>query len=207
MKLFEKIYDKCIELSRHRFAVWFLTGNSFIESIFWPIPVDIMLAPMCLAKPEKSYRYALYGTLASVLGAIVGYYVGYYLYELYLVDLFASWGWTDVVNKVQTYLQRFGIFFIIIGSFTPVPYKIVAICCGAAAANHQLDIPSWQLQIWMFTLVSLIGRGARFYLIAMLLKMGGSRLAQRIRKYIDWIGWLTILAVLLIIVWYSVFGD
>jgi membrane protein YqaA with SNARE-associated domain len=207
MKLFEKIYDKCIELARHRYAVWFLTGNSFIESIFWPIPVDIMLAPMCLAKPEKAYRYAFYATVSSVVGAVAGYYVGYYLYELYLAGLFDTFGWTDTFSKVQEYLTRFGIFFIVIGSFTPVPYKVVAICCGLAAANHNLNIPSWQLQIWMFILVSMLGRGARFYLIAMLLKLGGSRLAQKIRKYIDLIGWLTVAAVLIGIVWYSVSGN
>ena len=94
-----------------------------------------------------------------------------------------------------------------IGSFTPVPYKIVAICCGLAAANHNLDIPTWQLEIWMFILVSFLGRGARFYLIAMLLKLGGSRLAQKIRKYIDIIGWLTIAAAILFIGWYAVFRN
>ncbi|SFP55381.1 membrane protein YqaA, SNARE-associated domain [Ruminobacter amylophilus] len=207
MKLFEKCYDKCIELAQHKYAVWFLTGNSFIESIFWPIPVDIMLAPMCLANPARAYRFAFLATVSSVLGAIVGYYVGYYLYELFLVDWFNSLGWSEAVGTVQKYLQQFGIFFIVIGSFTPVPYKIVAICCGLAAANHNLDIPTWQLEIWMFILVSFLGRGARFYLIAMLLKLGGSRLAQKIRKYIDIIGWLTIAAAILFIGWYAVFRN
>ena len=106
------------------------------------------------------------------------------------------------MEKVQEYLQRFGIFFIIIGSFTPVPYKVVAICCGYAAANHTLNIPTWQLNIWSFIIVSLIGRGARFYLEAFLIKIGGEKMANKIRSYIDIIGWTVVAVSLVIIVCY-----
>ena len=141
-------------------------------------------------------------TITSVLGAVVGYYLGFFLYELYLVDLFETLGWAETMEKVQEYLQRFGIFFIIIGSFTPVPYKVVAICCGYAAANHTLNIPTWQLNIWSFIIVSLIGRGARFYLEAFLIKIGGEKMANKIRSYIDIIGWTVVAVSLVIIVCY-----
>ena len=73
MKLFARLYDQVMIWSRHRHAVHFLAINSFIESVFWPIPPDVMLAPMCLAKPEKSWRYALIASLSSALGGLAGY--------------------------------------------------------------------------------------------------------------------------------------
>ena len=202
MKIMQKMYDKCVSWANHKNAVYFLSANSFAESIFWPIPVDVMIIPMCLANRDKSYYYAMIATITSVLGAVVGYYLGFFLYELYLVDLFETLGWAETMEKVQEYLQRFGIFFIIIGSLTPVPYKVVAICCGYAAANHTLNIPTWQLNIWSFIIVSLIGRGARFYLEAFLIKIGGEKMANKIRSYIDIIGWTVVAVSLVIIVCY-----
>ncbi len=207
MRIFEKLYDGCIRLARHRRAVWFLGGNSFIESIFWPVPVDVMLAPMCIAVPEKSYRYAAIATVTSVLGAAVGYYAGYYLYDLYLEDLFEALKWTAAMDSVREYLQRFGVFFVILGSFTPLPYKIVAVCCGLAAARHLAGVPGWQLGIWVFTAVSLLGRGSRFFLIAWLIRLGGARMEAAIRKYINAIGWAVVGLAALFLCWYAAFGD
>lgn len=203
MKVFTKIYDLCIKLSEHRLAPLFLVINSFIESIFWPIPVDVILAPMCLANTKKSLLFALYATVASVLGAIVGYYLGYFLYDPYLKDLFVELNYTDSVTKVCELLTEYGILFIIVGSFTPLPYKIVAICCGLIASQQVIEIGSaGQLSIIYFVIVSFLGRGLRFFLIAYLIKLGGESMEKKIRKYIDIIGWVCLLVISIVLVWY-----
>ncbi|MGN1393312.1 MAG: YqaA family protein [Succinivibrionaceae bacterium] len=202
MKIFTSIYDKCIALAKHRFATIFLMINSFIESIFWPIPVDAMLIPMSLASPNKAYKYAFYATVSSVCGAIIGYYLGYFLYDAFLEELIIKLGWMGQVDKVNKYLVEIGIIFIIIGSFTPVPYKVVAICCGVAASQQMLADSSWQLNIIPFIIVSFIGRGARFFLISGLIRFGGEKMANKIRQYIDIIGWIVIFISIIGICWY-----
>ncbi len=202
---FAKIYNTCLRLSQHQYAPYFLAGNSFIESIFWPIPVDIMLGPMCLAKRSKAMWYALNATIASVLGAIIGYYLGYYCYDLFLADIVQRIGYTEVVKEACYYLESWGIAFVIIGSFTPIPYKVVAICCGMIAARNgiSLDLNS-QLCIWWFLGVSFLGRGARFFLIALLIRIGGATLEAKIRKYIDIIGWCCVLAIGMAVIYWLV---
>lgn len=205
MKIFTTIYDKCLSLSKHRYATFFLVLNSFIESIFWPVPVDVMLAPMSLARPNRALHYALYATIASVAGAVIGYYLGYYLYDLYIQDIVIKLGWQQKVLDVQKYLTEFGILFVVIGSFTPIPYKVVAICCGFAAAQNLLNIPTWQLNILTFILVSFIGRGARFFLISFMIKLGGEKMEKNIRKYIDIIGWICIVVIAIVFAFYLIF--
>lgn len=203
MNIFKNIYDVCIKLSAHKNAPFFLSFNSFIESIFWPIPVDVMLAPMCLAKPKRSLYFAFYATITSVLGAVVGYYLGYYLYDPYIANLVQKLNYQDAFNEAAKYLTEWGIVFILIGSFTPLPYKIVAICCGLIASQRVAQgMNVEQLHILWFVLVSLFGRGARFFLIAILIMIGGEKLERKIRKYIDVIGWVCLIAVVILTIYY-----
>lgn len=211
MKIFSKIYEYCIKLAKHPKATMFLVGNSFIESIFWPIPVDVILAPMCLAAPNKALRYALYATIASVLGAIIGYYLGYFCYDWLLRDFVENHASIKTsFQSVLGMLNNFGILFVIIGSFTPLPYKVVAICCGVAAAGNtvfgeSLDVSMWQLNIFIFIIVSLLGRGARFFLIAGLLKLGGEKMEAKIHRYIDIIGIVCVVICVIAMIAYYLF--
>ncbi len=205
MNFFAKIYDGCISLSAHPKATYYLTANSFIESIFWPIPVDVMLAPMCLAKPHKSLLYAFYATVASVLGAVIAYYLGYYLYDPYIANIVAKLHYEATIAEVSAYLKEWGVVFILIGSFTPLPYKISAICAGLIASQQVANgLGAGQLHIIWFVIVSFFGRGLRFFLIAVLIMLGGEKLEQKIRKYIDILGWLCIILVVGLTIWYFI---
>ena len=134
ISIFSKIYEACIGAARHKFASIFLAIFSFIESIFWPIPTDVVLAPMCLAKPNRALLYALNATVTSVLGAVVGYYIGYWLSTAFVKEFFESVNMIGTFNTVNEYLNEFGILFILIGA--------AGIVCGGwlvveAATEHE----------------------------------------------------------------------
>lgn len=205
MKIFQKIYDWCIRLSKHRLATFFLCINSFIESIFWPIPPDAMLIPMCLARPHKALWFAAYTTLSSVIGASIGFLVGYYLWDICIQDLFYRLNWMNNVDTIKQWFDKFGIMFVAIGAFTPIPYKVIAITTGMMAATSQVALSSFdsQLSLSSFLLVSLLGRGARFYIEAVVIKIGGEPMADKIRKYIDIIGWICVLLIAVALVIYK----
>jgi membrane protein YqaA with SNARE-associated domain len=177
--------------------------NSFIESIFWPLPVEAILIPMCLAQPKKSLGFAFYATIFSVLGAWVGYLLGYYLWDV-LQPIFVKLGYLHHVETIKEWFESFGILFVALGAFTPIPYKVIAITTGVIAASHGIDMWGFssQISIYTFLIVSLFGRGARFYLEGGLIKIFGEKMRDNIGKYIDWIGWGCIaLAVIGIVVY------
>ena len=196
-------YDYCLKLSKHRYAKFFMCVNSFIESIFWPLPVEAILIPMCLAQPKKSLGFAFYATIFSVLGAWVGYLLGYYLWDV-LQPIFVKLGYLHHVETIKEWFESFGILFVALGAFTPIPYKVIAITTGVIAASHGIDMWGFssQISIYTFLIVSLFGRGARFYLEGVLIKIFGEKMRDNIGKYIDWIGWGCIaLAVIGIVVY------
>ena len=196
-------YDYCLKLSKHRYAKFFMCVNSFIESIFWPLPVEAFLIPMCLAQPKKSLGFAFYATIFSVLGAWVGYLLGYYLWDV-LQPIFVKLGYLHHVETIKEWFESFGILFVALGAFTPIPYKVIAITTGVIAASHGIDMWGFssQISIYTFLIVSLFGRGARFYLEGGLIKIFGEKMRDNIGKYIDWIGWGCIaLAVIGIVVY------
>ena len=177
--------------------------GSFIESIFWPLPVEAILIPMCLAQPKKSLGFAFYATIFSVLGAWVGYLLGYYLWDV-LQPIFVKLGYLHHVETIKEWFESFGILFVALGAFTPIPYKVIAITTGVIAASHGIDMWGFssQISIYTFLIVSLFGRGARFYLEGGLIKIFGEKMRDNIGKYIDWIGWGCIaLAVIGIVVY------
>ncbi len=205
MKIFQKMYDYCLQLSKHPKAMVFMSVNSFIESIFWPIPVDAMIIPMCLAKPKMAIRIASYAVFFSVLGAIVGYFLGYFLWDGCICDIFTKFNWLHYVKEIEQWFTDFGILFVAIGAFTPIPYKVIAISTGMMASSAAVGI--WelgsQLSLLPFILVSVLGRGARFYLEAVVIKVGGKAMADKIRKYIDILGWLTVGLVIVFLLVYK----
>jgi membrane protein YqaA with SNARE-associated domain len=158
---------------------------------------------MCLAQPKKSLGFAFYATIFSVLGAWVGYLLGYYLWDV-LQPIFVKLGYLHHVETIKEWFESFGILFVALGAFTPIPYKVIAITTGVIAASHGIDMWGFssQISIYTFLIVSLFGRGARFYLEGGLIKIFGEKMRDNIGKYIDWIGWGCIaLAVIGIVVY------
>lgn len=208
MNIFSTLYEICIKLAKHPKAPWFLCINSFIESIFWPIPPDVMLAPMCLARPKRSLYYALLTVITSVLGAVCGYYLGYFIYDPYIAD-FINWlGYNDAMATVREWFTlKYGILMVFVGAFTPVPYKVIAVTSGLVAAESYLATGSvGMLTILNFVLVSFVGRGLRFFLEAGIIMYGGERMERVIRRYIDIIGWACVALIAIYIVYKLVLG-
>ncbi len=184
MKLFSTMYDKVLVWSRHRHAPRYLGALSFAESSFFPIPPDVMLAPMSLACPEKAWRFALLTTVASVLGGMLGYLIGVFAFDL-VEPLISGSGYWEAYQRAGQWFETWGFWAIFLAGFSPIPYKIFTISAGVIG-----------MAFFPFVLASAIGRGARFYLVAGLMRWGGPGMEQTLRTYIDRIGWLLILAVI-----------
>jgi membrane protein YqaA with SNARE-associated domain len=194
MRLFGTLYDRVIEWSRHRYAERYLAVLSFAESSFFPIPVDVMLAPMCLAERKKAWRYALVATVFSVLGGLAGYAIGVVGFDLIEPWLRESHYWSAYETSTD-WFDRYGVWVIFVAGFSPIPYKVFTIAAGVAALNPLL-----------FFAASVIGRGARFFLVASLIIWGGERLEETLQKHVERIGWAVVVAVLAVIVWFMVRG-
>ncbi|MFC1773512.1 YqaA family protein [Pseudomonadota bacterium] len=178
MGLFTRLYDSCLRWARHRHAPYYLTGLSFAESSFFPIPPDVMLMPMSLAQPRRAMYFATITTLASVAGGIAGYAIGYFALD-WVAPLIEEGGrWSAAYNKASTWFTDWGFWAVLIAGFSPIPYKVFTISAGALSMAF---IP--------FVIASAIGRGGRFFLVAGLLAWGGPAMEARIRVYVERIGW------------------
>lgn len=186
MKIFSPLYEMTMRWSRHPHAPWYLGGLSFAESSFFLVPPDVMLAPMSLAKPEKAWRYATLTTLMSVLGGILGYFIGMYFFDLVepLLHQFHLW---DKFLLAKEKFAEYGFWFIFVAGFSPIPYKAFTIGAGVLS-----------MALLPFVLASLIGRGGRFFLVAGLMYWGGEKMEQTLRRYVDILGWVMIVAIAII---------
>jgi len=186
MRLFEPLYERVLQWSRHRHAERYLGALSFAESSFFPIPPDVMLAPMCLAERSRAWRFAWITTVTSVAGGMAGYAIGAFLFEAVQPWLQHA-GYWDGYLRVRDWFGDWGIWAVFVAGFSPIPYKIFTIAAGATALNFPA-----------FVLASAIGRGARFFLVAGLIVAGGERMSSMLPKYVERIGWSVVaLAVLL----------
>lgn len=183
MKLFSSLFDRVMRWSAHRHAPAYLAGLSFAESSFFPIPPDVMLAPMSLARPERAWHFALLTTIASVVGGMAGYLIGMFAFEM-IEPLLHSAGYWDNYLQTRDWFAEWGIWVVFIAGFSPIPYKVFTITAGVVTMSF---LP--------FVVASAIGRGARFFLVAGLMRWGGAGMEQTLRQYIDRLGWLVILAV------------
>jgi len=182
MKLFSKLYDKVMGWSRHPHAERYLAGLSFAESSFFPIPPDVMLAPMALAKTDKAFRYAFLTTIASVVGGVLGYIIGIWFFDLIQPLIIDGGRWADHYQVAKEWFLEWGFWAIFIAGFSPIPYKVFTITAGTIGMAF---IP--------FIIASAIGRGSRFFLVAALMKWGGKEMELKLKQYIDIIGWLFII--------------
>lgn len=166
-----RVYDGTMALAAHRHAVWWLAAVSFAESSVFPIPPDVMLIPMIVARPSRAFLYAAVCLAASVLGGLAGYGIGLFLFEQIgrpLVELYAEPG---ALAGVRAAYAEHGWWIVLGGGLTPVPYKIVTIASGALA-----------LDPLAFTAASIVGRGLRFFVVAALLWRFGAPIRDFIER-------------------------
>jgi membrane protein YqaA with SNARE-associated domain len=190
MQLFTPLYDKCMAWARHRHAVWYLSGLSFAESSFFPVPPDVMLAPMSMAQPKRAWRYAAITTLASVLGGLLGYFIGFFAFDLIQPWLQESHYW-DKYLHARNWFEEWGFWAILVAGFSPIPYKVFTIAAGTLAMNLPL-----------FVAGSILGRGGRFSLVAGLMALGGPQMEKKLRIYVERLGWLVILLAVIAFIYF-----
>ena len=191
MRLFGPIYDRCLRWAAHPHAERYMAGMSAAESIFFPVPPDVMLAPMTLAHPGRWFRLAAICTIASVLGGLLGYLLGAYALE-------AVWPWIEasgkapVFEQIQQYFVEYGFWIVFLAGFTPIPYKVFTVASGAAGIG-----------LLPFVLGSAVGRGGRFFLVTGLIAWGGPRMEKHLRQYVEAIGWLAVVLVVAVLAWWE----
>jgi membrane protein YqaA with SNARE-associated domain len=184
--MLRRIYDWCINAAGKPRASWILGIVSFAESSFFPVPPDVMLIPMALARPDKAWFYATLCTVTSVAGGILGYLIGAVLYDSVGHYLIALYGYGDKVEAFREAYNEYGAWIILLKGLTPIPYKIVTITSGFAGYN-----------IFLFVVLSIIARGMRFYLVAFLLNRYGEQARAIIEERLGF--WVTIGTVVLIL--------
>jgi membrane protein YqaA with SNARE-associated domain len=168
--MLRRLYDWTMGLASRPNALLALGVVSFAESSFFPVPPDAMILPMVLARPDRAWRIALVATITSVLGGILGYAIGYYLFETLGQSVIRFYGYQDDFQAFKAAYNEWGLWIILIKGLTPIPYKLVTIASGAAA----FDFP-------VFVLASIVTRGARFFLLAALLRLYG----EPIRDFVE----------------------
>ena len=176
--MFSKLYDRTLRWAAHRHAPWGLAGLSFAESSFFPIPPDVMLAPMVVAQRQRAWWFALITTVASVMGGVLGYLIGMYSFEMIEGWLQGNQRYWDGYLLAQQWFDEWGVWAVLLAGFSPIPYKVFTISAGVIS-----------MAFLPFVLASIVGRGARFFLVAGLIVLGGERMERAIRRNIDVLGW------------------
>lgn len=172
--MLKRIYDWCVAAADKPYALWILGAIAFAESSFFPVPPDIMLAPMSLARPKRAWLYAAVCTAASVLGGVLGYAIGALLYDSvghWLINLYGLGG---KVEAFRASYAEWGALIILVKGLTPIPFKLVTITSGFAGYN-----------IWLFVLFSIITRGGRFFLAAIVFNRYGEWIRVRIEQHLE----------------------
>jgi membrane protein YqaA with SNARE-associated domain len=188
MRLFSALYDRVMRWSRHRHAPWFLGGLSFAESSFFPIPPDVMLAPMSMAHPARAWRYAALTTAASVAGGLLGYLIGQFAYDLIAPIVGPGGHYHEAFSRAEAWFGRWGVWAVFVAGFSPIPYKVFTITAGVLS-----------MALLPFVLASAVGRGMRFFLVAGLMAWGGEPMERRLRQWVDALGWVMVALVALVL--------
>jgi len=171
--MLRRIYDWCIDAAHKPYALWIMAAVAFAESSFFPVPPDVMLIPMSLARPGRAWLYAAICTAASVLGGVLGYAIGALLYDSLGQWLINLYGLGDKVQAFRAGYAEYGAWIILLKGLTPIPYKLVTITSGFANFN-----------IWLFVVLSVIARGGRFFFVAVLLNRYGDWIRVKIEEHL-----------------------
>nr|WP_252736593.1 MULTISPECIES: YqaA family protein [unclassified Psychrosphaera] len=170
--------------AKHKYATAYLAVLTFAESVFFPIPPDVMLAPMVLSQPKKAWYFASITSISSVIGGIVGYFLGAYLYEPVVLPFIEMMSYQSKFETIVNYFSEYGVLVVFVAGFTPIPYKLFTVSAGMLS-----------MAFWPFVFASAIGRGMRFFLVAGILYFGGEKMEHKIREYVDFLGWLVIVLI------------
>jgi membrane protein YqaA with SNARE-associated domain len=165
------VYHRTLALAGSPRAGWWLALVAFTEASCFPIPPDVLLIPMALARPQRAWRLAFICTVASVCGGALGYYIGYAVFNQLARPVIEFYGYGAKFAAFQAMYAEWGIWVILIKGLTPIPYKIVTIASGAAKFNF-----------WVFMAASVVTRGARFFIVATLLHFWGERVKDFIER-------------------------
>ncbi len=175
--MLRRLYDYVMSLAARPWATWALAVVSFAESSFFPIPPDVMLIPMVLARRARAWFYATICTISSILGGAAGYLIGWVFFATLGQGILSFYGLEAQFDSFAGRYNDYGAWIVLFAGVTPFPFKVITIASGATDLNF-----------WIFILASLIARGARFYLVAGLLYLFG----EPIRIFIEkWLAWLT----------------
>ena len=181
MTLFRPIYDTVLAWAKHKYAERYLAVVSFAESSFFPIPVDVMLAPMVFARRERWWQLACIATFWSVVGGLFGYFIGVFFFDTWGEQILSYFDAHQTFAEVQASYIEHGMIIILVAAFTPLPYKIFTIASGVIG-----------VAVLPFVAMSVIGRGARLFLVAALIRAGGDRLESVIVERVEMLGWLAL---------------
>ena len=185
-----KLYKNLLNAAKHRHANRYLAIVAFSESSFFPIPPDVMLIPMVLAKPNDWWRIALTCTLFSVIGGIAAYFVGFFLFQLVALPLLEFYNYQNKILEFNEMYHNWGGWVVFLAGLTPFPYKIITIASGMT-----------QLNLALFIALSVLSRGLRFFAVSVLLYYFGDSIRALLEKYFGLITLLAGSGVLLIYVW------
>lgn len=177
MKLFSRLYLRMIQWAEHPYAAYYLAGISFLEASLFPLPPDVMLIPMSLARPHRAWYYAGITTLFSVLGGLVGYAIGMFFFE-WISPWLIYLGYMPTYQKIQLWFDHWGIWVLLLAVITPIPFKLFSITAGTL---HIFWLP--------FLMAALAGRAIRFYVVAALMRLGGPKMHHWLTTRIDQLGW------------------
>jgi membrane protein YqaA with SNARE-associated domain len=190
MKLFGPLYERTLRWARHPRAPALLVLLSFVEAIIFPVAPEVMLAPMCLAKPRRGFWFALLSLLGSLAGALVGYLLGHYAFEA-LRPALASMGWLEHIDAQVETLRVIAaqspwktFWLLVLAGFAPIPLKFFTWASGI------VGVPLLPFMASMF-----VGRGKRVFLVAAAIRIGGPRAEAALRRYIEPIGWIALVAI------------
>ena len=174
MNLLRSLYNWTLKKAEHKYSSWVLSIVSFAESSFFPIPPDVLLIPMIIAKRTKAWTYAFICTLSSVLGGVAGYAIGFFLFNSIGILIVEFYHLTNSFNTFENYYKEYGILIVLGAGFTPFPFKFITIASGFFSLN-----------IFLFIFTAFIARGFRFYLLAILLFIFGEKIKFLIDKYFN----------------------
>ena len=177
MKIFQPLFERAIVWARHKNAPALLTFLSFIEAIFFPVPPELMLAPMCVAQPRRGFYFASLSLIGSMAGMFIGYAIGYYAIEM-AMPFIEKMGYAAQFDSIKQEAAANGFWLLLIAGFTPVPFKIFTLASGAVG-----------MPLLPFFFGGAIGRGKRVFLVAGAIRLGGEKAEATLRRHIEPVGW------------------
>lgn len=181
--IFAGLYNKVMQWAAHPHAERYLIAVSIFESIFFPIPTALMVAPMAVARPDRAVRIAFIATAMSVLGGVFGYYLGYFAINL-VEPIIHEVGYWEKYETAQLWFAEWGFWAVVIAGFSPIPFKLFTLTAGALS-----------MALLPFVLAAIVGRSAHFFLVALLMAWAGPKMEAVVLKYIEWLGWASVFIV------------